>query len=85
VEAAPQRIATALAIGVAGAVGQDVALSASHPLCVRLRDGETDPVLAHRIRATATSNQDPQRSKAYGELVVAVRREAEAHGVSARF
>jgi Bacterial PH domain len=85
VEAAPQRIATALAIGITGAIGQDVTLSASHPLCVRLRDGETDPVLARRIRATATSNQDPQRSRRYGELVVAVRREAEAHGVPVRF
>jgi hypothetical protein len=85
VEAAPQRIATALAIGMAGAIGQDVTLSASHPLCIRLRDGETEPVLARRIRATATSNQDPQRSRSYGEFVVTLRREAEAHGVPVRF
>jgi Bacterial PH domain len=85
VEAAPQRIARMLAIGVTGAIGQDVTLSSSHPLCVCLRNGEADPALVRRIRATASVDQDPERSRSYGELVVALRREAEAHGVPVRF
>jgi hypothetical protein len=42
-------------------------------------------MLTRRIRATATVDKDPQRSKSYGEFVVALRRKAEAHGVPVRF
>jgi hypothetical protein len=82
VEDARSRLLNTLSIAVA-TTGQDVSPSLTHGICVRLKDGRGDPALAPRIRATVTVGVDPERSARYAALVVALRREAEAHEVPA--
>jgi len=82
VEDAPSRLLNTLSIAVA-TTGQDVSPSLTHGICVRLKDGRGDPALAPLIRSTITVGVDPERSVRYAELVVALRREAEAHEVPA--